>query len=368
MGSPRLTVVTDEASEPAKRIVEVTGRVNLRDAIAWLAEDHPMTAQTDWASLMRNIVAVGGSGQTMERALRRVVREATTSDVDTARVLFDVGSLPQSRDIKNAVDELLSRSVDGTFSGLTPRGVLRSLHANPLSVDALCYSAGISPSEAAEWFKSGSNWGETELEELLNYLRLLLAGDVASPLPNAEPARGIEYVTSGLGWELADLYWTQGVPYEVFLAQRAVGGAWLAHKNRTSSFPNIAAADALCTLLEERKVDFRRSSIIGGAVRQLDLQDLSGIADRRVGLVAVSEGVARYAVGFSAARDGGTARANGDGLLQIPTTGLPFAFVLTGPGWSGRPETDRLARKFTGRLFTDRTLMQLVHDIETLIS
>lgn len=363
-----MTRVSEEPPDAASRIVEATKRRSLVDAIAWLAEDHPMPRATNWSSLLRDLVELDHNGFVADRALRRVVREATISEVDTARIIFDVNTILAASEIRAAVTELLSRSEDGTFSGLTPRGVLNAQNANALSVDVLCLAAGVSTSEAIEWFRRGSTWNEADLSSLLSYLGSLMAGELQSPFPNAEPARGVEYLISRRGWALADHYQSEGVPYEVFLAQRSVGGAWLAHKNKTSSLPNIAAARSLCSRLQERKIDFRRSSTVGGSVRPSDLQALSGIEDKRVGLVVVNESLACYAVGFSTARDGGTARANGDGLLQIPIVEIPFALVLTGPGWSGRPETDRLARRFGGRLFTDLTLDELVQDIESVVS
>jgi hypothetical protein len=150
----------------------------------------------------------------------------------------------------------------------------------------------------------------------------------------------------------------------LLLTQRAVGGVWLANKNRTSSRANQIAAGQVAELLEEQGINFRRATTAGGTARQRDLQELSGIADKRVGVVALGQKEqAAYAITFSSARDGGTARANGDGLMQIPRTNFPHALVLIGVGWAARHETDRLAMKFDGRLFSDRSIDMLVEDV-----
>lgn len=353
----------------AEAIVAATGRTTLKDAIAWLAEDHPMPADTQWSALLRALVTVVATTEVENRALRRVVRQATASDVDPAKVLFNVGSLAEPAKIAAAIDKLLARSADGTFGGLTPKGVLHASLDDEFAIECLCLAAGVAYRDIVQWFRRGNSWQLEDVEAALDYMNSVIERRAVSPFPDAEPARGVEFLQGGgSGWTRADDLRRRGVPYELFLAQRAVGGAWLAHKNRTSSFPNIAAAEALCERLDRRNIDFRRSTNVGGSVKQGDLQTLSGVRDKRVGVVAMAGMQPRYVIGFSTASNGGTARANGDGLLQIPTTGLPFAFVLTGPGWTARTETDRLARKFAGRLFTDRTLDDLVDEIAVHVS
>jgi len=351
--------------DPEAVVLEATGRHAIGDAIAWLAEDHPMPAGTNWTRLLQSLVAVAGTGDVATRAMRRVVKEAARSDVDTSKVVFNYENLAKASDYRGALDELVSRSPDGTLGGLTARELLRAQYANDLAVETLCLAAGVTHSDAKDWFQVGSSgWTQAQLAELLRYLNDLLTGTIQSPIPNSVPARAVELMPSVAdGWRVLDTLQRSGVPYEVLLAQRAVGGAWLAHKNTTSSFPNMAAADALCERLSARGIDFRRASTVGGSARQTDLQELSGIHKKQIGLVIVAEEEARFAVAFSSARDGGTARANGDGLMQIPVTDLPFALLLTGLGWASRPETDRLARRFAGRLFTERNLDHLVECI-----
>jgi hypothetical protein len=300
------------------------------------------------------------------RALRRVTREVARSEVDTSRVVFDAGSLPRPADFAAAMEELTSRG-NGSLGGLTPRAVLRAQYANPLAIETLCLAAGVAFSDAKEWFGSGSEtWTLEQVTELWSYVDNLVEGRVESPIADSEAARAIELIDNPQGgWAILDRLRTEGVPYELLLAQRSAGGVWLQHKNRTSKFPNIAAADLLCASLRKKRIDFRRSSIVGGKAKQRDLQELSGIADKRIGVVAIGDDErATFAVAFSAARDGGTARANGDGLLQIPITSLPLAIVLTGLGWARRPETDRLARRYGGRIFTERSIDDLVDCID----
>jgi hypothetical protein len=351
-------------SDPTSTILKATGRSNLADAVAWIGEDHPMPADTNWPGLLQALVEEGGEGVD-QAALRRTTREVACSDVDTARLVFDADDLPSPEAFELAVEALVSRSATGSFGGLTARGVMRAQRAEPLAIEALCLAVGISEADARDWFGVSTAWRESQVTELLEYLDALVAGEIESPFPHAAPARALELMVGGDGWETIDDLHANRVPYGLLLAQRAVGGVWLANKNKTSSRPNQVAAGTVCEQLGKRGIDYRRATTAGGKVRQKDLQKLSGIDDKRVAVVAVdATGMPTFAITFSAARDGGTARANGDGLLQIPRTALPHALVLTGVGWAERHETDRLALRFDGRLFSDRSINDLVNSIE----
>ncbi len=343
--------------------MEATRRDTLDDAIAWLAEGHPMPAKTSWTGLLQALVELGD--EVDPAALRRVTSRVAGSDLDTSRLVFKASELPTPEQFEAAVRALLSRSSDGTFGGLKPREVLRAQRVNELAISALCLAAGVVESDARGWFGVSRVWKEEQLSELLEYLGQLVGGKVRTAVPDAAPARALELMSGGDGWQTVDDLNAKGAPYGLLLAQRAVGGVWLAHKNKTSTVPNRFAAGEVCGQLAERGIEFRRSSTVGGSVKQKDLQELSGIEDKRVAVVALnSAGKPTFAITFSAARDGGTARANGDGLLQIPTTALPHAIVLTGVGWAARHETDRLASKFGGRLFSDRSIDELVACVE----
>ncbi len=348
-------------SDPVMVILSATARASLRDALAWLAEDHPMPGGTDWAALVGALVRVDDKDSHWSRALRRAVRHATSSDYDTSRMLFEVSRLNGPGDFARALTTLLGESVNGTFGGLTPRAVLRAQDMDPLCIKALCLAVGVTYRDAEEWYRDGAEWTLEAVGGLLEYLTRLVDGTVKAPMPGTTPARGVELVFGlGRGWAYLDALRAEGVPYEVLLAQRAAGGPWHAHKNATTGRVNDPPADAVAHALDERRIEYRRSSTVGGTASQRDLQKLCGIADKRIGLVVVRRRRAVFAVVFSSAHDGGTARANGDGLMHIPHSPIPVAVVLTGGGWADRIETDRLAMKFHGRVFTERTLSQLV--------
>lgn len=361
-----LYVTSNARSSPTAEalLLGATGRSTVDEALLWIAEDHPISRDSDWSELLQAIVELLGSDETSDRALRRVVRGATVSEVDTSRILFDPDELPAPADFKLALSNLLSYSPGGTLSGLTPRSLVRAQYANPLSIPVLCLAAGVAYNDACQWFNSGSStWKESDTAHLLKYLGELVSGGVVTPIPGSVPARGIEFFDNG-GWPVTEQFISDGVPFEILLAQRSGGSVWGLHKNKTSSVLNRATAEALVKLLTTRGIGFLRATTIGGDSRQTDLQELTGLHDKRVNLVIVSDGQPAFLIGFSSAKDGGTARANGDGLMSIPLAPLPMAFVLTGLGWAGRTETDRLARRFDGMLFTEKSLNQLVDRIE----
>ena len=357
---------TEEQDGSADLVMAATSRDSVPDAIAWLAENHPMPPDTNWPRLLQALVEILDDGDELhDVALRRATREVASSKIDTGRALFDVANIPSPATFKQALDALVSRSTDGTLGGLTARGVMRAQYADERAIETLCYVVGIGYGDARKWFMRGGSWTDESIAELLAYLNDLVGGAADADMPNTEPARAIELLDEGDGWEKLEQLRTGGVPYELLLAQRAVGGPWLQHKNRTSQFANVTAADMVCDRLKQHGLSYRRSKTVGGAARQKDLQELSGIPDKRVGVVTLDTAdQPTFGIAFSSANDGGTARANGDGLLQIPMSELPFAFVLTGQGWADRGETVRLARRCGGRLFTERTIDDLVDHIE----
>ena len=74
-----------------------------------------------------------------------------------------------------------------------------------------------------------------------------------------------------------------GVPYEMLLAQRAVGGAWLSHRNATTSLLPPLLATTLCELLDER--DQARERAEENAREQADLDSI-GLMRARLGALA----------------------------------------------------------------------------------
>ncbi len=162
----------------------------------------------------------------------------------------------------------------------------------------------------------------------------------------------------------------EGVPYEVLLTQRAVGGAWLAHRNSTATLLGPIMGAQLCERLDHRGVAYWRSTALGGDVSKRQLGKLIGRDGEaaQVGLVTrADDEQPSLAVAIAVARDGGTARKTAGKLLQLPGhLRVPAAVVLLGPGWAERGETAELVPSFGGRVFTERTLDELAELAEQL--
>ena len=179
-----------------------------------------------------------------------------------------------------------------------------------------------------------------------------------------KPIELILNAKSAAGWREIERMRQAGVPYEYLLAQRTVGSAWGAHRNRTSSKLLQVVASQLCRHLDELGIGYRRSKSIGGIIRPSEIRRLSGCS-AHVGLVILGRSnQPKFGVAFSIARDGGTARKNA-GRLQatVRTAGIPVALVVAGPGWSQRNETADLAAAFRGQVYSDRTVSALAHTI-----
>lgn len=161
-----------------------------------------------------------------------------------------------------------------------------------------------------------------------------------------------------------------GVPYEVLLTQRAVGGAWLAHRNSTTTLLGPILGAQLCERLDHRGVAYWRGTALGGEVSKRQLGQLIGRQGEAAQVGLVTRGTDKQpslGVAIAVARDGGTARKTAGKLLQLPAhLRVPAAVVLLGPGWAERGETAELVPSFGGRVFTERSLDQLAELAETL--
>lgn len=155
-----------------------------------------------------------------------------------------------------------------------------------------------------------------------------------------------------------------GVPYEILLSQRAAGGSWLAHRNRTSSKLAPLVADRLCRELDEHRVVYMRSRSIGGSTSPADMSLVSG-CDKQLGLLIINHTKqAVFGVIFAIARDSGTASKSASQLRAMKRSpDLPIAVVVAGPGWAARNETAALALDFEGRLYSEQSLARLTTEI-----
>ena len=364
------------AHTPSPRVLlEATGCSSTAEALAWLADDHPIARGADLHALLQAVIMHSGQNEEHTRAVRRLARMVASSDLDSATILFEHETIVPALQFRETLGRLAARCPDGTLSHITASALIAAQRDDAFTLEALCVVAGLSYKELTDRVEdlpsspSGS-FGPSQLRRAFVALDAIVQGTTTTDLPGAVPARPLELMAGiglgKLGWTAVEKLRVGGVPYEVLLAQRAAGGSWLAHRNRTSSKLAPLVADRLCQELDLRQVAYRRSTGVGGDTSPTDIGALSG-CDNQLGLVVLDPaGHAIFGVIFSTARDSGTASKSASRLRAMKRApNLPIAVVVAGPGWAARNETADLARDFDGRLYSERALVQLADEIIT---
>jgi hypothetical protein len=354
-------------------ILDATGQTSLDAAISWISDDHPLERNTDMRLLLRALLAHAGDHVRALDARRRLARALARSELDSAAILFKPDTIVPAERFRKTLLRLAKKCSDNSLAKITSSAVIAAQREDAFTIETLCAVAGLSYNELSARVQSlparpRSRWTPSQIRRAFEVVDDLVRGAVKTDLPGAVPARALELMAStGAdtdGWDGVEKYRADGVPYEVLLAQRTAGGAWLAHRNRTSGKFAPLLADRLCQELAARDIDFRRSAVLGGDVAPTRMSELSG-CDKQIGLLALGKSEApAYGVIFSTARDSGTASKNVGRLRAMRrSAGLPIAIVVAGPGWAVRNETADLAAHFEGRLYSERALGVLADDI-----
>jgi hypothetical protein len=190
----------------------------------------------------------------------------------------------------------------------------------------------------------------------------VVTGRVKPQLTGAVASRPVELLlgSQGDGWRAIEAMRLGGVSYGTLLAQRDVGSAWSAHRNRTNTEISRLMVLRLLDALDAAGVSYWSTD---GAARvpKRFLADKAVRKGKTLGQLSVvtrdAAGEPRYAVLIAVARDGGTARRSAATVLKLPgDLVLPGVAVLLGTGWSERGESDDLVRAFAGRVYSEHSL------------
>jgi hypothetical protein len=369
VGPPR-----DKPETAAEAVLRrASGRPSVAEAIAWLAEGHPLKEGVEPVEALRALEQLGENGAAnLTDARRRLAKDAADSEVDSARELFALDKLSPLSTYRRVLDRLAHACRDGDLANITASAVKLAQQSDPHTVHVLCLIAGITFRELDDRVAVGEfpndpegPWTAAAIAAAFKVIDDVVRGREKASIAQASPARPRELIQTpypGMrgGWELVEAMRRGGVPYEVLLAQREVGSAWNLHRAATTSLVNRGIAKELCVLLEKRGVEALRSSAVGGDVAPAALKTLAGSDVKNVGLIVLDRrGKAGYGVWFATARDGGSARKRIDGLAGTAQVKIPTAVVVTGPGWSDRNVIADLSRTFQGNLYTEKTLAQL---------
>lgn len=362
--------VSELAPSDESALLAATGRTDLVDALHWIAEGRPVSG-VDGATILRAVVAAADSGiPTADAALRTAVRSALRSTLDTSADLVLTDSIVPPHRYQAALANVARRTPSGTLSDVTSAAVIAAQADDPCVIETLGLVAGLSwrdlqarsqargvplPSE------SQGTWKPSQVLGAFAVIDDIVQAQVEPQLAGAVAARPVELLLGGAdGWAAIERLRTDGVDYGTLLAQRDVGSAWSAHRNRSNNEISRLMVRRVLSALDHHNVGYW-STEGDEPVAKSFLGTRSGVAGKPPGQLSVvtrrTDGSAGLAILVATARDGGTARKTAATLLQLPKRiAAPSVLVLFGTGWADRGESDDLVRAYGGRLYTEQTL------------
>jgi hypothetical protein len=360
------------STDASAMLCSMTGRPDLNDALEWIAEGRNLRSVVPHHELLSALVKVSGVGNAAG-ALRRAIDVGLRSDVDPSTELFGVHGLVAPGEHRRVLMMLARYSPDKTLATLTPDAVAYVLGQGEDVFSTLCLVAGISWRDLRDRARPDSvsalptdpdnRWTQEQVVAAFDVINQIVEGTSSPSLPGADAARPVEFVLPSrrTGWNEVWTLMVEGVPYETLLAQRAVGGAWLSHRQTTARLLGNAVAAMVWDRLADRGLRVIRPQSHGGTAPPAEIRRLVGnVGNGQVAAVvpgsASTSGIPTGIV-QSIARDGGTSRKSAGRLTLLPqrATGN-LVLLLVGPGWSGRGETAELVKAYGGNVFTDASL------------
>lgn len=373
-GNESCTEMAQLPDQVARPLIDATGAQSPSEAVKWIAEGHPLKKRTDPHAVLRALVGLDDPiGGNTDKAIVRLARHVSRSQLDSARVIFQIDELERPARYRRAIDTLAWKSPTKTLDGLTAEAVFAAQREDTLSMETLCLMAGITFNNLKDWTDTPlpaqptNRWSLAQVAAAFAVIKEFVEEDGDVGIPNATLSRPAELVlvdhTQPTGWAAIEQMRRAGVPYETLLVLRATSGPWSAHRNRTGRNITNIVAKRLATELDERGIRYHLTYHVGGEVSNEGITTLTGTSGP-IGLIATnSGGDPAFAVIFSLARDGGTARRTGNSLVELGEADVPIALVLSGPGWSERNETGKLAVRYEGRLYSDDDLEALADTV-----
>jgi len=364
--------------DEVRTLRSATGRDSVADALAWIAEGHPLNSSVPLHAVTAAALAAERTGAPHAGdAVVVITQHLVRSTLDPATMLFDEEAMPNAQSLRHALDVLAAKCTAGSLSEITATAVRNAQHASSGVMEVLCVLAGITFDELGDRLPGVSlpgdvrgPWDTPQLNLAFGQIDAIIRGTATATVSDAMPSRPVELVervagpSAARGWARIEELRTGGVPYELLLAQRVVGSAWGQHRNRTSRRPTRAVALDLRERLRARGFDVVLVSGYGGDASQADVKELvGGSADLALVVRSAGDYSSFYAVTFMLAKDGGSARKSAGTKIKMVRPRVPVAVVTLGMGWAERRETADLVRSFDGAIFTELTLNSLVERI-----
>ena len=357
------------------QLLKATGRAEVLDALHWIAERRALAAGVPPNALLTALVAAVDAGLPgAEPALREASRAALSSTLDTSADLLSTDTIVPPSRYDRALTEVAGCTTSGSLQDITADAVGAAQAANSDVVETLGLIAGLSWRDLRDRAaargvplptKATGRWSSSQTRTVFDLVDDVVTGQVTPQLLGAVASRPIELLlgVQGSGWEAVEAFRTGWVSYGTLLAQRDVGSAWSAHRNRTNTEISRLMVVRLLEALDAAGVSYWSTD----GARPVPKKFLASKAvkqGRTLGQLSVvtrdTAGTPRYAVLIAVARDGGTARRSAATVLKLPgDLVLPGVAVLLGTGWSERGESDDLVRAFAGRVYTEQSLPEL---------
>lgn len=354
-------------------LLSATGRTSRQRALAWIGDGHPLAAGSDLHRVTCAVLGAAALGVPARPALERLTREVASSALDPAALLHRSDLLPDASIFRRALDTLADVS-GGSLTEMTAASVRVAQSRDSHAMETLEAVVGLTHGELSERVPGLPNeasrpWTNVAINNAFSYIDAMVCGQLEAPtIPGAflplpvELQPAIAGAQAVEGWARLEKLRTHGTPYELMLAQRAVGSSWGQHRNRTSQAPMRAVAIELRDLLLGDGFDVVLSDKYGGDVRQELLNELVG-GDKHVNLIVRTAKPERrpiLVVTFSLAKDGGSARKTLSAKLQMKQPRVPVAVVVLGGGFAARKETVGLVEHFAGAVYSEKSLDAIV--------
>lgn len=376
-------------------VLGVTGRTSLRSALVWIAEGRSLRrphSNQELLDALASLTKVSNNSEIAdlaEQALREGCRTLLSSEADPSTQLLDLDLVDRPNVYQKALAELVSHTPDHTMRTVSPAAIYAAQERNDKVITALCAVAGLTFNELRDRSETKlpgiptRSWNPDQCEAAFRVLTDAITGPAHVAGERESRRLPAEFLLrtpeEPAGWDGVQRLWSQNVPYEILLAQRAVGSAWGQHRNATSQKVQRDVVNDLEARLVARSIVFTR---IGRSQKSQEILKRIGVAPdagetapgggkRRASqssgkITIVAETPAGpWAIAVSVATDGGTANKSGAALGRIRegAPGLRIAVVLVGPGWAERGESTALAKKFDGYLYTEARLDELVDEL-----
>ncbi|MEV6873975.1 hypothetical protein [Amycolatopsis sp. NPDC051128] len=372
-------------------LIAATERKTLRDALEWLKGDRALRQSPNSRRLFSALSAVkeehpdGDTKRLGEEAFRAFCRGQLDSGMGIAAGLIDVDTVVRPQRYRDDLALITQYTKSRTLADITAAAVQAALRESPTVIDTLCAVAGITFKELKGRARAvnlpsvpDGRWNSEQVTESFKVINAIVQGDIEMDFPRMTAMRPVELLVGadhvGSGWVQVHAMFDAGVSYENLLAQRVVGTAWGAHKNRTSSKMQEPVVSQLRNILDKHQISY--IEVGRTATLKKPLQDLvkkgaskgeggSAVSDAlgKVKLVA-TVGETKFAIAVSVANDPGTANKSGASLAKLPRSLIvPAVAVLAGSGWADRTESIDVVEAFGGRVYTDLTLEALAREL-----